>query len=163
PEADAALLSTIDVLVAYQGKYDTYALVNPLIADKTKLVHVLDLLTANGMKFAFDVYSSDTVNLGTSAPLNAPVAVNAGMALWPHRGGRPTAEPGPLSSATRSPRNFRGLRIHEPGYVLQNYLNQSPPWPIDLSVPGGAEDLMRQFVAFAAQNGMWVEYNSPTF
>ena len=154
PDADAALQRTIDVLKSYTAQgWDTYAILDPQIGEKTKLLHVLDALNANGVRFALEALSSDAYNLGGSAPLNAPAVRDVGLTLYPNDGGDPNALGGLLYYVAHYPQTFRGLRIMEPDFCFQKDLDTSGNM-------GRAEGYAEQIVAFAHNHDLWVEFNS---
>ncbi len=56
-----------------QEHYDVFALVNPMIKDKSKLDAALDVLVKNDLPFVLDIYSSDSSALGECVPYLDPV------------------------------------------------------------------------------------------
>ena len=119
PAYRQAVRQIVRSLKPFRSSYNVYVLLNPFVADKGKLLGLLDLLRAEDMPFVFDVYSSDTSDLPAKEfsehlpMLHDPYDGYRGVALTPE------AVPGVAPQKTlefyvrRYPQHLRGIRLFE--------------------------------------------------
>lgn len=55
----------LKTLKSMQSTHDVYILINPGIRDKSKLIYFLDTLKLNNIPFVFQLYSSDSITIGS--------------------------------------------------------------------------------------------------
>lgn len=113
----------VDDLNAFKQQYDVYALVNPVIKDKTKLIQFLDYLKTKNVKFFLDIYSSDNEAASRVAATHVQVAdPYRVLSLRPRNELAPT-DPMELSLeyyVDKYPNHFAGIRLFE--ILALNYL-----------------------------------------
>ncbi len=171
---DAAITNMIAVLKRYEASgYPTCALINPLTMDKVKLNLVLTKLQANGINFAFDIVSSDSlIGHNGSLPGNIGQGVTCpgtnittdeqptnrtatGMALfndYPFAGNNGVDG---IKYYINAYPNLVGFRIHEPEVIFYEYMKKYPNsdyWNVLYAI--------EQFVITAGKNNKWMQYNS---
>lgn len=117
PEMRAVYGRVLQSLKELQVKYDVYALVNPIIANKTdhlNLYNILDLITAQGISFYLEVYSSDNTTITAYQPSLNNVS-NVKYGLGPVVSGGAAGTVSLQAIHNRYGRLFAGIRIFETG------------------------------------------------
>ncbi len=158
----------LDTLVAFNKKYDVYALLNPMVRDKSKLDYFLDKLAERKIKFIFDVIASDTTQVGGHTAKeygdeerdlsNEVDDLAHGIAMYP-----PKLE----KYATKYKDFFAGIRFHElygADYIFNMCAYDHSYCRYDTSLAARDKDyprfydkrLVEQFVDFAKEHSMFV-------
>lgn len=152
-----AVKRVVAALKPLEKRYSVYVLVNPQVADRKKLVHVLDTLVAEKMPFVFDVYSSDSFTLGSTTKQNKPFDATHGvsismddLAAYKKRYGKWLA-------------GIRFMEVFGEDFTVRMVKTQNVDWlPKACKLP---EDeffqpkIVERYLEFAKRNGMFAQWS----
>lgn len=148
------LQRTIDVLKNFQSKYLVYVLVNPMNKDKQKVSKILDQLKNNNIAFVLDVYSSDTLTIGSGSSFNLPFDV---------RHGRSESVTNLSAYKTKYGASFVGIRMFEvfaQDFTIRACRTTNPEWcDPRLQLPSDnfyKSSYAKEYISFVKQQGMFV-------
>jgi len=152
-----ALLRVIDALKPLGKRYDVYVILNPMVADRKKLEHVLDTLASSGQPFVFDTYTSDAQTLGSCSTQNNPHDPKHGL----------TISLDDLSTyRKRYGKALAGLRIMEvfaQDFTVRAVKSSNPEWALPCwKLPDDAffqPEIAEPYLRFAGDNGMFVQWS----
>ncbi len=137
--------------------YDVYLMVNPMLAEKSKTELIMDIVASNGIAIVLDVFSSDTLMLGSVTSHNAPSDGLHGISITIDELDR---------LKRRYGKNLAGLRFHEvtaEDFTVHAIRTTNPEWkPAHLKLPEGnyfRPDLVEPFVKYASERGMFVQWS----
>ncbi len=140
-----------------QKYYDVYLILNPMVADKSKLFGIIDIVVGHDIPFILDVFSSDTHMLGSVTPQNAPYDPLHGISISVEELAR---------FKTKYGKMLAGLRFHEvtaQDFTVRAMKTTNPEWkPPKLTLPDDNyfdPEKVEKYVRFASENEMFVQWS----
>ena len=150
------LTNMVEALEPLREKYHVAVLLNPHIKDKPLLKSMLDSLVMQKMPFVLDVYSSDTYTLGANCLANAPYDSSHGLSISVDQLADYKTEYGPWLVG------IRFMEIFGQDYTVRAIKTTNPEWarPGDILPEDNffRPDLAEEFIHFAKDNGMFVQW-----
>lgn len=152
-----ALKRIITALKPLSARYRVYVLLNPMVADRKKLNSVLDTLVAGKMPFVFDVYSSDSMTLGSCAEHCKPHDPNHGISIsiddlraYKKRCGEWLA-------------GIRFMEVFSQDFVIRAVKTTNPEWALPCwKLPKDSffqPETAEKYLQFARENSMFVQFS----
>ncbi len=152
-----ALTRIIAALRPLQQRFRVLVILNPMVRDKPRLHRVLDTLSARGMPFVLDVYTSDALTLGSCSEQNAPHDPSHGLTVSPDQLAALKQRLGKWLAGIRFTEVFaedftvRAVRTTNPEWAL-------PCWKLpedDFFQPSLAE----RYLKLASETGLFVQFS----
>ncbi len=152
-----ALGRVIDALKPLRERYDVYVIVNPMVADRKKLDHVLDTLAAADQPFVFDTYTSDAETLGSCSTQNRPFDPRHGLTI---------SVDDLAAYKKRRGKHLAGLRFMEvfaQDFTVRAVKTTNPEWALPCwKLPDDAffqPEIAERYLKFAKEHSMFVQWS----
>jgi len=152
-----AVRRIVETLKPLQSRYRVCVIVNPMVADRTKLDAALDALAHAGMPFVFDVYTSDAITLGSCSTQNKPYDPPHGLSIS-------------IEDLKSYKKRYGGLligirfaEVFAQDFTVRAVRTTNPEWGLPCwKLPADSyfrPDLAEKYLAFARGNGLFVQWS----
>ncbi len=152
-----ALTRILRALEPLREHFEVRVIVNPMVRDRARLLRTLDTLSARGMPFVLEAWSSDAQTLGSCSEQNAPYDPRHGL----------TASPEDLAALKRRyGRAFAGIRFAEvfaQDFTVRAVRTTNPEWALPCwKLPEDSffrPDIARTLLGLAREEGLSVQWS----